>query len=103
MVKARCVRVPVVLLACLLLALPALAAPDKSDTKAPPVDVNTAGVDELQSVPGIGPSLAQKIVEHRRQHGPFRRLEDLLEIKGIGEKSLERLRGRLVVSKEKTG
>jgi competence protein ComEA len=94
--------VRLVLLACLLLALPSLAASEKEGA-TPPVDINTAGVEELQSVPGIGPSLARKIVDHRREHGPFRRVEDLLEIRGIGEKSLEKLRGRITVSKAKKG
>jgi competence protein ComEA len=95
------------ILALTLLALPGLAAPSPEATdsakEAPRVDINTAGVEELQSLPGIGPALAKRIVEHRRQNGPFRRVEDLLEIQGIGEKSLARMRDRLTVSQAKKG
>lgn len=103
MVTGRPTRIHLAVLACLLLALPALAAAEQDSAKAPHVDINTAGIEELQSLPGIGPALAGRIVEHRRENGPFRRVEDLLEVKGIGEKSLARMRDRLTVSKAKTG
>ena len=56
------------------------------------VNVNTAGVDELMSLPGIGEVLAQRIVEHRRAHGLFRRPEDLEAVHRIGPRTVERLR-----------
>lgn len=55
------------------------------------VDVNTAPAVELAELPGIGPTLAERIVEHRTAHGPFRNLDDLREVKGIGAKTLEAL------------
>lgn len=61
------------------------------------VDLNRAGVAELEALPGIGPVLAQRIVAHRTRHGPFNRLEDLLAVEGIGPKLLERLRGSLMI------
>jgi competence protein ComEA len=64
---------------------------------AGPVNVNTAGVTELDRVSGIGPVMAQAIVEYRKQHGPFRRLEDLTAVRGIGPATLERLRKYLTV------
>lgn len=57
------------------------------------VNVNTAGVDELQTLPGIGPSLAQAIVVEREQGGPFASPEDLIRVSGIGDKKLARLLG----------
>jgi competence ComEA-like helix-hairpin-helix protein len=48
--------------------------------------VNQASADELARLPRVGPSLAGKIVAHRQQHGPFKRVEDLMEVQGIGEK-----------------
>jgi competence protein ComEA len=48
------------------------------------VDLNTAGVAELDALPGIGPVLAQRIVEHRRREGPFRSVEELDDVPGIG-------------------
>ena len=62
------------------------------------IDINRAGVEELIEIPGIGKSLAQRIVDFRDEHGPFKRVEDLLKIRGIGEKSLEKIRPHVKVS-----
>lgn len=62
-----------------------------------PVDVNTAGLDELDTLDGIGPALAQRIIDYREEHGPFSSLEELLEVKGIGEATLEGFRDHAVV------
>lgn len=66
------------------------------------VNVNTAGSDELQLLPRIGPKMAGRFLEYRRQKGPFKAVEELLEIKGIGEKTLERLRPYLVLQGKTT-
>lgn len=63
----------------------------------PMVNVNTAGEEELTALPGIGPSLAGKIVEYREAHGAFAALEDLINVSGIGEAKLEELRDYAVV------
>jgi competence protein ComEA len=63
------------------------AAPGRSK-----VDPNRATLEDLQTLPGIGPVLAQRVMERRTAGGPFRRLEDLLDVKGIGKKRLDRLR-----------
>lgn len=63
--------------------------------RAGPVNVNTATASELTSVPGIGPVLAERIVERRRAVGRFRTLDDLLEVPGIGSARLEQLRRHL--------
>jgi len=60
-----------------------------------PIDVNRASVDELRALPGIGPVLARRIVEHRRRHGPFPDLASLQRVRGIGPRTVERL-GELV-------
>lgn len=49
------------------------------------VDINTASVAQLDALPGIGAVLAQRIVDHREQHGPFKALRDLLDVSGIGD------------------
>jgi competence protein ComEA len=52
------------------------------------IDINSAGSEELQTLPGIGPVLAERILQHRREFGPFERAEDLVQVKGIGDKTL---------------
>ncbi len=88
-------------LAALVWTAPVQSAPLPQDApqSAKAVDVNRATAAELEAVPGIGPVLAKRIVEFREKHGPFERLEDLLKVRGIGEKSLERLRPHLTVGK----
>ncbi|MBI2957331.1 MAG: helix-hairpin-helix domain-containing protein [Chloroflexi bacterium] len=61
------------------------------------VDLNRAEPWILEAVPGIGPSTARAIVEYRSQHGPFRLAEDLLQVRGIGETTFQRLKVYVVV------
>lgn len=65
-----------------------------------PVDINLASAEELDLLPGVGPSLAGAIIEHRKKKGPFWSVDELLEVPGIGPKTLERLRPLLVVRPE---
>jgi competence ComEA-like helix-hairpin-helix protein len=62
-----------------------------------PVNINTATSMELQQVPGIGPATAEKILRMRRAHGPFKSVDELLAIKGIGKKRLAKMRPYLTV------
>lgn len=59
------------------------------------VDINHASVEELTTLPGIGKVTARRIVEFREKNGPFRRLEDLLIIRGISEKRLQQILPRI--------
>lgn len=61
------------------------------------INVNTATVDELMDVPGVGKVIATRIIDYRDQHGPFKRIEDLTNVKGIGKKKLEDLSKALVI------
>lgn len=70
---------------------PASPASPASSASPPVVDLNHATVDELDRLPGIGPVLARRIVEHRDRHGAFRTVDELLGVPGIGERSLARL------------
>ena len=60
-----------------------------------PVSLNTATAEQLDTLDGVGPATASKILEYRRQHGGFRSIEDLGEIPGIGPKRLAALRGKV--------
>ena len=62
-----------------------------------PINVNTATLDQLDSLPGIGPTLAQRIIDYREQHGPFRSVEDLLNVSGIGDARLADLKPLVTV------
>ena len=74
-------------------AEPAEEPPEESG----PVDINTAGLEELDALAGIGPVLAQRIIDYRTEHGPFQSVDELLEVKGIGEKTLEKFREDIVI------
>lgn len=75
-------------LACAAATAPALAA----------VDLNAATRDELVAVPGIGPTKAQAIVDHRTAKGPFKSVDDLRDVKGFRGKLVDRLRPELTVA-----
>jgi comEA protein len=73
-------------------AAPGPAADTDLENEAPTgkVNINTAGVEELQTLQSVGPALAQRIIDHRRAHGPFRRIADLDAVKGVGASFLEK-------------
>jgi competence protein ComEA len=75
----------------------AAAGPGTDAAHGPLVDLNTATVAELDSLPGVGPVLAQRIVDYRTQHGPFATVDQLREVDGIGESRFGELRGRVTV------
>jgi comEA protein len=90
------VRILFVLALCLTFAAISVA------TKKPPlkpVNINTANSEELQQVPGIGPATADKILQMQKSYGTFKSVDDLLSIKGIGKKRLEKMRKYLTVNK----
>ena len=64
-----------------------------------PLDLNTATAEELAELPGIGPALAERIIAYRQEQGPFETVEELMEVKGIGQGKLAGLEGRITVEK----
>jgi competence protein ComEA len=62
------------------------------------VNLNTATLQQLEALPGIGPRTAARIIEYREKHGPFKKVEELMNVQGIGEKSFLRIRSQLTVS-----
>src|SRR5258707_15392922 len=73
--------------------------PPKKNPPPKPTNINPPNPDELQQVPGIGPATAEKILQMRKSYGVFKSVDDLLSIRGIGKKRLEKMRKYLVVSK----
>ena len=65
--------------------------------KQEPLSLNSATIAELVELPAVGPKIAERIVAFRRKRGPFKRLEQLTEVNGIGAKTLEKLRPLLIV------
>ena len=61
------------------------------------VNLNTASKDELVALPGIGPAKAQAILDYRKTHGAFKSVEELKDVKGIGAKRYEKLKGEITV------
>jgi len=61
------------------------------------ININTAGVSELDSLPGIGPALAQRIVDYRQANGPFRTIEDIKKVKGIGDNIFAQIKWLITV------
>ena len=69
---------------------------------AAPLNLNTATVTELAKLPGIGPAVAARIVEHRQKNGGFKKVEELMNVKGIGEKTFLKLKSLVTVTPPKT-
>ena len=75
------------------------AAPSEAPRAQPElIDLNTATGMELETLPGIGPRTAERIIEYRREHGGFERIEDLMDVRGIGERTFLRLKPLVAVA-----
>ena len=76
--------------------------PPSSPTATPPLNLNSATTTELQKLPGIGPAVAARIIEYRQKIGGFKKIEDLMNVRGIGEKTFLRLKPLITVAPVKT-
>lgn len=61
------------------------------------INLNTASAEQLESLPGIGPASAKNILEYREKVGKFNRIEEIINVKGIGEKKFLKIKNRLTV------
>jgi competence protein ComEA len=75
-------------------------APKTAATAAAPVDLNTATAAQIATLPGVGPKAAQRIVEYRDKNGGFKKIEELMNVKGIGEKSFLKLKPLITVGEK---
>jgi competence protein ComEA len=92
----------VLALLALTLSAPSLVAAGQSASKAaaPPavVNLNTATVAQLDTLPGVGAKMAERIIEFRTKNGPFKKVEDLMNVRGIGEKNFLKMKPFITVT-----
>ena len=84
------------LVTAVALAATMAAASDSQSISDGVVNINTASAVQLQLLPGIGPAMAKRIIEFRETNGPFRKVDELIAVRGIGPKSMEKLRPYVV-------
>jgi comEA protein len=89
-------------LATLFAAIPSIAAQTKPQTSARSsttqvVNINTASAAEFEALPGIGPKMAARIIEYRQKNGPFKKVEELMNVRGLGEKNFLKLKAQLTI------
>ncbi len=74
------------------------AQPTKAAGAAPAIlNLNTATAEQLDSLPGVGAKMAARIIEYRQKNGPFKKIEDLMNVRGIGEKNFLKLKPLITV------
>jgi competence protein ComEA len=72
-------------------------------TAAAPINLNTATMDQLESIPGIGAKTAERIIAYRQKNGGFKKIEDLMLVQGVGEKSFLKMKPLITVTGTKPG
>jgi len=80
------------------------SAPSRSAAKPAAgalVNINTASASEIEGLPGVGAKTAARIVEYRQKNGPFKKIEELMNVRGIGEKNFLKLKPQLTVGAAK--
>jgi competence protein ComEA len=78
-------------------------APAPTVSASAPLNLNTATVAQLETLPGIGKATAERILEYRQKMGGFKKVEDLMNVRGVGEKSFLRLKPLITVAAAKGG
>ena len=78
-------------------------APKTTATAAAPVNLNTATAEQLATIPGVGPKMAERIIDYRQKNGGFKKVEDLMNVSGVGEKSFLKMKPLITVTAAKPG
>ena len=78
-------------------------APKPAATAAAPVNLNTATAEQLAAIPGVGPKMAERIIDYRQKNGGFKKVEDLMNVSGVGEKSFLKMKPHITVTAAKPG
>lgn len=76
---------------------------DPTGTESPRIDINQATVEQLTLLPRIGNVVAQRIVDYREQNGPFESVDEIMAVRGIGEKVFEQIKAHITVKEKKKG
>ena len=74
------------------------AATGATATAAAPVNLNTATAEQLATIPGVGPKMAERIIDYRQKNGGFKKVEDLMNVSGVGEKSFLKMKPLITVA-----
>jgi comEA protein len=91
----------VLALSCLLLINSMVLAVEAGKEKSKElININTASAEELVQIPGVGQALAKRIIAFREKHGSFEKLEDLMKVRGIGEKNFKKMMDSITVGKK---
>jgi comEA protein len=92
-------RIACILALCLGLVFSSVSvmAQKSSHPSTEKINLNSATVEQLQTLPGVGPATAKAIVEYRTKSGKFNRIEEIINVKGIGEKKFQKIKDRLVL------
>ena len=103
------IRIMMAAIAAVALSATALSAQSKAPapkptaTAAAPVNLNTATAEQLATIPGVGPKMAERIIDYRQKSGGFKKIEDLMNVSGVGEKSFLKMKPLITVTVPKPG
>ena len=82
------------------LIVPLLVSAQTAAKTGDKVNINSASLAELEKLPRIGPQIAQRILDYRKENGDFKKIEDILKVRGIGEKVFDQIKDMITVGAE---